>query len=223
MTDLKEKLIARGIKYLAVEGNIGAGKTTLARLIAEESDAQLFCEEVENNPFLERYYEDMQEYAFQTQIFFLLNRYKQQQEISQLDLFSELIVTDYVFAKDKIFAHAVLEDDELVLYNRIHSFLEGRMARPDMVIYLQASPEVLLERIRKRGRSFEKKITEDYLFALNEAFNHYFFHYDGCPILIVNTDRMDFVSDRNQLEDLFMRMTEEFDGKRFYVPSWKQE
>ena len=221
MIDLKERLVSSGIRYLAIEGNIGAGKTTLARLIAEECNAQLFCEEVEDNPFLERYYEDMEAYAFQTQIFFLLNRYKQQLEISQRNLFSDLIVADYIFAKDKIFAHVVLEDDELALYNRIHALLEGRIPTPDLVIYLQTSPDVLIHRIRSRGRSFERTISEEFFRDLNEAFDHFFFHYEDSPILIVNTDRLDFVADRRQFEDLLEKMTEKFEGKRFYVPSWE--
>jgi len=221
MIDLKDRLVANGIRYIAIEGNIGAGKTSLARLIAEECNAQLFLEEVEDNPFLERYYENMEAYAFQTQVFFLLNRYRQQLEISQRDLFSDLIVADYIFAKDKIFAHVVLEDDELALYNRIHSLLEGRIVIPDLVVYLQTSTDVLLHRIKNRGRSFERLISEEYLRDLNEAFDHFFFHYEGSPLLIVNTDKLDFVSHRDQFEDLMDKLTEGFEGKRFYVPSWE--
>ena len=221
MVDLKDRLVANGIRYIAIEGNIGAGKTSLARLIAEECNAQLFLEEVEDNPFLERYYENMEAYAFQTQVFFLLNRYRQQLEISQRDLFSDLIVADYIFAKDKIFAHVVLEDDELALYNRIHSLLEGRIVTPDLVVYLQTSTDVLLHRIKSRGRSFERLISEEYLKDLNEAFDHFFFHYEDSPLLIVNTDKLDFVSHRSQFEDLMGKLTEGFDGKRFYVPSWE--
>jgi len=221
MKDLKNRLLANGMRYIAIEGNIGAGKTTLARLIAEESGARLFQEEVDDNPFLSKFYEDTRGYAFQAQIFFLLNRYRQQTEIAQRDLFSDLAVADYLFAKDSIFANVVLGDDELVLYNRLHSLLEGRITRPDLVIYLQASPDVLLERIRKRGRHFEKGIPGEYLDALNDAFNHFFFHYEDSPLLIVNTDRLDFSVSRDHLEDLFARLTEEFTGTRFYVPSWE--
>lgn len=221
MKDLKNRLLANGIRYIAIEGNIGAGKTTLARLIAEESGARLFQEEVDDNPFLSKFYQDTRGFAFQAQIFFLLNRYRQQTEIAQRDLFSDLAVADYLFAKDSIFANVVLEDDELVLYNRLHSLLEGRITRPDLVLYLQASSEVLLERIRKRGRSFEKGVPVEYLDALNDAFNHFFFHYEESPLLIVNTDRLDFSVSRDHLEDLFTRITETFTGTRFYVPSWE--
>lgn len=223
MRDFKDEIISQGIRYIAIEGNIGAGKTTLARLLAEACEAKLFLEEVDSNPFLEKFYSDMRDHAFQTQIFFLLNRYKQQMELTQQDLFSDLLVSDHLFAKDTIYAHAVLGDDELVLYNRIHAMLEGKIANPDLVLYLQASPEALLERIRRRGRSFEKDIPEDYLRSLGEAFNHFFFHYEQSPLLIVNTDRIDFVANRDHLDDLFSKIAEKFKGTRFYVPSWETD
>ncbi len=223
MENLKVALLSNGIRYIAVEGSIGAGKTTLSRLIAEASEARLFLEEIDDNPFIERFYEDMQGYAFQAQIFFLLNRYRQQIEIAQQDLFDELLVADYLFAKDTIYAHAVLGDNELVLYNKLHALLEGKIVRPDLVIYLQANPEILLQRIRKRGRSFERSISEEYLSNLNEAFNHFFFHYDESPLLIVNTDRLDFMACRDHLDDLLSRITEKFEGTRCYVPSWKMD
>jgi deoxyadenosine/deoxycytidine kinase len=221
MKDLRDKLLANGIKYIAIEGNIGAGKTTLARLLSEAVEASLFLEEVEDNPFIEKFYEDQEVYAFQAQIFFLLNRYRQQMEITQQDLFTDLLIADYLFAKDRIYAHAVLGDEELVLYNRLHSLLEGKIMGPDLVIYLQASPEVLLHRIQKRGRSYERQITGDYLAALNEAFNHFFFHYEDSPLLIINTDKLEFTENRDQLHDIFSRMSERFEGTRYYVPSWE--
>ena len=223
MKDFQEKLISNGIRYIAVEGNIGAGKTTLARLLAENAEARLFLEEVDDNPFIENFYEDMQGYAFQAQIFFLLNRYRQQMEIAQQDLFSKLLVADYLFDKDTVYAHAVLGDDELVLYNRLHSLLEGKIVRPDLVIYLQAHPDILLQRIRKRGRSFERSISEEYILNLNDAFNYFFFHYEESPLLVINTDRLDFTAHRDQLEDLFSRIAERFEGIRYYVSSWEAE
>ncbi|HEY5133756.1 MAG TPA: deoxynucleoside kinase [Candidatus Krumholzibacteriaceae bacterium] len=221
MKDLRNRLLANGVRYIAIEGNIGAGKTTLARLIAGEAGAAVFQEEVDGNPFIAKFYQDTKAFAFQAQLFFLLNRYRQQTEIAQRDLFSELIVADYLFAKDIIFANVVLEDDELVLYNRLLEQLRGKIATPDLAIYLQASPGVLHDRIRRRGRSFEKGITEEYLSTLNDAFNHFFFHYEDSPLLIVNTDRLDFAAGGEHLEDLFGRITEKFTGTRFYVPSWE--
>jgi deoxyadenosine/deoxycytidine kinase len=130
------------------------------------------------------------------------------------------MVADYLFAKDRIYAHAVLGDDELALYNRMHALLEGRIVKPDLAVYLQADPEVLLQRIARRGRSFEKSISDEYISGLNEAFNHFFFHYDESPLLIVNTDRLDFTSNREHLEDFFTRISEKFEGTQYYVPSW---
>jgi deoxyadenosine/deoxycytidine kinase len=223
MKDLRDRLASNGIKYIAIEGNIGSGKTTLARLLSEKVEASLFLEEVEDNPFIEKFYEDQEGYAFQAQIFFLLNRYRQQMEITQQDLFTNLLVADYLFAKDRIYAHAVLGDEELVLYNRLHSLLEGKIMGPDLVIYLQASPEILLHRIQKRGRSYERQITGEYLALLNEAFNHFFFHYNDSPILIINTDKLEFTENRDQLHDIFMRISERFEGTRYYVPSWEMD
>ncbi len=223
MEDLSSRLDGSGIRYIAVEGNIGAGKTTVSRLLAGETGARLFLEEVDDNPFIEKFYGDMEGYAFQAQIFFLLNRYRQQTEIAQQDLFTDLMIADYLFAKDRIYAHAVLGDDELVLYNRMHSLLEGRIIKPDLVIYLQADPEVLLQRIWKRGRSFEKNISDEYISGLNEAFNHFFFHYDESPLLIVNTDRLDFKANRDHLDDFFSRISEKFEGTQYYVPSWESD
>ena len=223
MREFKDNLAENGIRYIAIEGNVGAGKTTLARLLSEAAGASLFLEEVDDNPFIDKYYQNSEEYAFQAQIFFLLNRYRQQMEITQQDLFAKILVADYLFAKDTIYAHAVLDDEELVLYNRLHSLLEGKIACPDLTIYLQASSEVLLHRIRKRGRSYERGITDEYLTTLNEAFNHFFFHYEDSPLIIINTNKLDFTDNREQLDDIFSRVSERFEGTKYYVPSWEMD
>jgi deoxyguanosine kinase len=221
-SECKKNILTHGVSVIAVEGNIGVGKTSLARLLAKKLGARLVEERVEDNPFLDHFYEDMGAYAFQTQLVFLLNRYKQQLVLNQKDLFDELTVIDYIFARDRIFAHINLNDDELALYNRIATELGQKSARPDLVIYLQASSEVLFERIRLRGRSSEKSISRDYLDALNDGFNHFFFNYTETPLLVVNTDALDFVNDERQLKDLVQRIAEPIKGTEYYVPSWEQ-
>lgn len=180
-----------GPSYIAVEGVIGVGKTTLAKILGERLGARVKLEEVEENPFLPKFYEDMRGYAFQTQIFFLLSRYRQQIELKQVDLFSNKVVSDYIFAKDRIFAYINLTDEELMLYEKLFEVLGKDVPSPDLVIYLQASTDVLMERIRKRGRQFEQNMPRDYIETLNRAYNHFFFHYEERPLIIVNTDSLD--------------------------------
>ena len=179
--------------YIAVEGVIGVGKTSLATLLSERLGARLNLEEVEENPFLEDFYADMRGYAFQTQIFFLLSRFRQQQELVQRDLFSSRVVSDYIFAKDKIFAHMNLSDKELSLYDRLVRLLEREIPKPDVVIYLKASTDFLLERIRSRARPYEKHMPRDYIDVLNQAYNYFFAHYDETPLLVVNRMEVDFL------------------------------
>jgi deoxyguanosine kinase len=188
--------------YVAIEGVIGVGKTTLATILAEKLSAQLQLEEVEANPFLESFYEDMRGYAFQTQIFFLLSRYRQQMELAQASLFKQKVVSDYIFSKDRIFAYINLNDDELALYERLVKILEKDIVRPDIVLYLQASPDVLMARIEKRGRPFEKQMPRDYIETLNNAYNYFFFHYTDTPLVIVNTDSLDLVGSHVHVERL---------------------
>jgi deoxyguanosine kinase len=188
--------------YIAIEGVIGVGKTTLATILAEKMGAQLQLEEVEANPFLENFYEDMRGYAFQTQIFFLLSRYRQQMELAQASLFKQRVVSDYLFCKDRIFAYINLNDDELALYERLVKILEKDVLKPDIVLYLQASPQVLMGRIEKRGRPFEKNMPQDYIETLNNAYNYFFFHYTETPLVIVNTDSLDLVSSQVHVEKL---------------------
>jgi deoxyadenosine/deoxycytidine kinase len=202
--------------YLAVEGVIGVGKTTLAGILAERLGARLQAEEVEENPFLEKFYGDMRGYAFQTQIFFLLSRYRQQVELIQASLFEQQVVSDYIFAKDRIFAYMNLNDDELALYERLVKILEKDIARPDIVIYLQARTDVLMERIRKRGRAFERNMPRDYIDTLNRAYNHFFFHYDDTPLIVINTDSLDLPNSTADLNRLVAALNTHSKGTMYY-------
>lgn len=221
--ELKARILSHGYTSIAVEGNIGVGKTSLARMMIKRFGGRLVEERVDDNPFLERFYDDMGAHAFQTQLVFLMNRYKQQLELGQQDLFDDLIVLDYVFARDRIFAHVNLSDDELALYERIAGELEAKLIKPRLVVYLQASSAVLFERIQMRGKQFERTISRDYLDALNDAFNHYFFNYSAGPLLVVNTDAMDFVNDERHFTDLMQRIAEPVVNTEFYVPSWESK
>ncbi|MBN1397623.1 MAG: deoxynucleoside kinase [Bacteroidetes bacterium] len=194
------------IHYIAIEGVIGAGKTSLARMLSERLGARLVQENFEENPFLPRFYEDPERYAFQTQIFFLLNRYRQQQELYQADLFHSHIVSDYIFEKDKIFAYLTLRDDELKLYENLLNAIEKTVPLPDLVIYLQSSVDRLMENIRKRGREMEKNMSAEYIKELNEAYNYFFFRYKSTPLLIVKATEIDFVNNPDHFEDLLTQI-----------------
>ena len=200
---LDARQISPDIHYIAIEGVIGAGKTTLAQMLAERLGARLALEQFDENPFLPKFYEDPEHYAFQTQMFFLLNRYKQQQEFFQVDLFHRYVVSDYIFEKDKIFAYLTLRDDELRLYENVLSTIERNIPQPDLVIYLQSSVERLMANIKKRGRPMEQNITEDYIKELNEAYNYFFFRYKSTPLLIVKATDLDFVNNPDDFEILF--------------------
>lgn len=190
------------IHYIAVEGVIGAGKTSLSTMLSERLSANLVLEKFEENPFLPKFYEDPEHYAFQTQIFFLLNRYKQQQALFQADLFHRFLVTDYIFEKDKIFAYLNLADDELKLYETLLESIQKNITTPDLVVYIQSSVDRLMVNIRKRGRAIERNMSEQYIRDLNEAYNYFFFRYKNAPLLIVNASQIDFVNDKNHFEDL---------------------
>jgi deoxyadenosine/deoxycytidine kinase len=194
---------------------IGVGKTTLAKRLARAMDASLVLEVVEENPFLAKFYDDPGAWAFQTQIFFLLSRYRQQLEIPQRELFHESVVADYVFAKDQIFATINLAEEELALYRTLLPLLEARLTRPDLVIYLQATTEVLLSRIQRRGRSFEREISREYLETLSDAYNHFFFHYEETPLLVVNTNEMDLVGSDEDFARLLELIGEHASGTRY--------
>ena len=206
-------------KYICIEGVIGAGKTSLTKLLGEYLNAQLIFEQPEENPFLQDFYRDPKRFAFQTQLFFLLSRYRQQQESFQTDLFFEYTVSDYLFAKDRIFAHLNLEDRELFLYDRVASLLERDIPRPDLVVYLQSSTERLMENIRRRGRSYEKSMAIDYIRSLNEAYNRFFFHYNDTPLLVINATEIDFVNNHTDLQDLISQIMRSHSGIEYYSPA----
>jgi len=205
-------------RYIAVEGPIGVGKTSLARMLALELDGELLLERTEDNPFLEKFYQDRRRYALQTQLFFLLTRYQQQKDLSQLDLFQGLIVSDYLFDRDRIFAHTNLDKDELRLYDDIYTLLEARIIRPDLVILLQARPEILKERIRTRGTRSERDISLEYLEEVAEAYKDYFFYYNESPLLVVDTTEIDFVQSRDDFEDLVREIKGTKKGTWYYMP-----
>lgn len=190
-------------RYIAIEGVIGAGKTSLAKKLSEKLSAKLVLEEFENNPFLEKFYDDRKRYAFQAQMFFLINRFKQQEQFNQEDLFSKYVVADYIFDKDQIFAYLNLSGEELKLYESIFPLLKRDLRKFDLVIFLQASVDRLIYNIKKRGRSVEKNLTRSYIRDLCEAYNNFFFKYNSTPLLIVNTTDIDFVNNENDFKELY--------------------
>jgi len=208
----------KNLHYLAIEGVIGVGKTSLSHLLAKNMTGQVVLEKHEENPFLEDFYENPQRYAFQTQMFFLLSRYRQQQDLKQQDLFHSVIISDYLFAKDRIFASLTLDEREFMLYDRLASLLERDIPRPDLVVYLQSNTQRLMVNIRKRGRSYEKTISEEYIRSLVEAYNHFFFHYKETALLVVDTTQIDFVNNREDLENLVAQLSKPLGGTKFYIP-----
>ena len=187
--------------------------------MAQRCAARLVLEAAEENPFLERFYRERRAYAFQTQLWFLVSRYKQLSEaIGQLDLFYRVTVSDYIFAKDRLFASVNLDEEELSLYEQVASVMARNIAPPDLVVYLQASTDVLLQRIEQRGRPYEFNMDPRYLDMLNEAYNHFFFHYTDTPLLIINTNEIDFVNNAADFEELVQQIEHAGRGVSFYQP-----
>ena len=191
----------KGVHFLAIEGAIGVGKTSLAKIIAERWNAMFIEENFEENPFLEKFYQNKQAYAFQTQLFFLLDRLKQLQHSAlQSDLFHDLLVSDFTYDKDQIFAAQNLSESEYAMYDQVAKALNHDIPRPDLVVYLQASVPTLLKRIHGRGRAMEKRIEGSYLSGLMDRFDRHFWNYPYAPVLIINTDNIDFVHNENHLQ-----------------------
>lgn len=185
--------------FIAIEGVIGAGKTSLAQILAERYGARLVLEQFEENPFLPKFYENRKRFAFQTQLAFLASRFKQQQRVTGRELFDDFIISDYIFEKDRIFARLNLDEDEMGLYDNIFGIMTGISAKPDLVIYLQSTVERLMSNIEKRGRAYEKHITSDYLQELSDAYNRFFYHFDKAPLMIINAAEIDFVNNPSHL------------------------
>jgi deoxyadenosine/deoxycytidine kinase len=200
------------LRYIAIEGVIGAGKTSLAQKLSTKLGSNLILEQFEENPFLEKFYTDRNRFAFQTQMFFLINRYKQQQQLNQQELFSKYIVSDYIFEKDKIFAYLNLSGEELKLYESIFPLLERDIPKPDLVIFLQSSNDRLMNNIKLRGRKFEHNLTRAYLSELSEAYNNFFFKYNNTPLLIVNTSEIDFINTEEDFDELYEQIFREDRG-----------
>lgn len=190
------------VKYIAVEGPIGVGKSSLAEMLAKDYDARALFESPDGNPFLPLFYEDPSRHAFQTQLFFLLSRYQQQMELKQQDLFTQKVVCDYVFAKDLVFANLNLTEEEFGLYTQIYKMLDQRLPKPDVVIFLQANADVLMKRIKMRNKFYESGIDPEYILRVSQAYSQYFFQYNETPLLVVNTSGLDFVKHAKDYEML---------------------
>jgi deoxyadenosine/deoxycytidine kinase len=200
-------------KYVVVEGPIGVGKTTLVQKLAESFKAQTLLELPQENPFLEKFYRDTARYALPTQMFFLFQRMNQLRDLAQTDLFDTRVVSDFLLDKDPIFARLTLGDDELNLYQQLYAHLRPQAAVPDLVIYLQAQPETLIDRIKKRGVAMEAGLSEMYLYRLCESYSRFFYHYDAAPLLIVNTEHLNPI-ERAEDFDLLMTRITNMRGKR---------
>ncbi len=206
------------LHYLAVDGPIGVGKTTLVNMLNRRFHGTKILEDVDN-PFLTDFYNDREGSAFQTELYFLLSRFKQQQDVFQRDLFQQFLVSDYTFPKNRIFAYLNLSDDELMLFDKLFALLEPQVPVPDLVLYLTADLETCLGRIAKRNRSFERRISRDYLSELIDAYNHYYHYYDRSPLLVVDTRNLNVVDREQDFEELVDQLKKPIKGTQYYVPA----
>ena len=208
----------KNLYYIAIEGPIGVGKTSLANLMSKELSARLVREEFDENPFLPDFYKDPERFAFQTQLFFLLQRYRQQQELRQVNMFQKLLVTDYMFVKDRLFASLNLGEKEMQLYDTVANLLERNIIKPDLVIYLQADTDTLMKNIALRGREMETDITYEYIDALSQVYTEYFFRYQDTPLVIINTNNIDFVHNEDDLKEVIKYIRQPVSGTKFFNP-----
>ena len=205
-------------RFIAIEGSIGAGKTSLAKLLGKQFDAKVFLEKDEENPFIEKFYQDQEYHAFHTQIFFLLSRYNQYLDLAQRDLFNSVFIIDYLFQRNRIFSNLTLKGHEIQLYDQIYNLLTQKIPKPDLVIFLQANTSVLLDRVEKRDRDYESFIDPEYLDEVNKAFNNFFFYYSETPLLVINTNEIDFVEKKYDLEELIKKINTHKIGREYYNP-----
>jgi len=205
-------------RFIAIEGAIGAGKTTLANMLSKTYNAKLVLEVDEENPFIDKFYEDRETFAFQTQVFFLLNRYNQYRDLAQTDMFNSVVITDYLFQRDMIFAELNLKGNEFHLYQQLYQLIQIQIPKPDLVIFLQADTETLYGRIEKRGREYEQIMEYNYLEEVNRAFNNFFFYYAETPLLVVNTNGIDVIDKKIDLERLIHKINHHTIGREYYNP-----
>jgi deoxyadenosine/deoxycytidine kinase len=205
------------VHYLAIDGCIGVGKTTLVEKLVRRFEAVKVLEDV-GNPFLADFYDDRPGAAFQTELYFLLSRYKQQQDVVQRSLFDKLVVSDYTFPKNRIFAYLNLSDDELMIFDKLFTLLEPQIPVPDLVLYLVSDVATCQRRIRKRDRDFEHGMADEYLAELIDAYNHYYHYYNKSPLLVVDTRQLDFVNNEDHFEELVRQLMKPIKGTQYYVP-----
>ncbi|MCP2519125.1 deoxynucleoside kinase [Candidatus Aminicenantes bacterium AC-335-B20] len=206
-------------RHIAIEGPIKAGKTKLAKILADRFKGRLILD-ITDNPYLKDFYEEKEGAAFLAQLVFLVNRYHQQVQLFQRDLFKEIIICDYIFEKDKIYAYQTLTDDELIVYEKIFNILVERIPKPDLVIYLQISNETFIKRVREMGNEIEKNISERYLEDINEAFDYFFFHYKASPLLVIKADNL-YLDNEEDVEEIVVQIEQMRRGTQYYVPAKK--